>query len=430
MKKTTIEKVGDVERIRFDRLGRREAAGGGAWIACGREPAGLGRLPLFGRKGRAHRRRRRRFQDGASGDRQHARRQARREPYAPRRDRRSRLRRDAAPPALEPLAITSSFAGSAKPAESAPVVLALGRRSATATGAGSTVATARRRQRRRSQSWCGALALSEEAHRDPLTSERGAEEALRGRRIGYPPSNALGAAMGCPLRRRRLHGGRRESVGSRRLDGSEPPAGSWLVAGAEGELGAEARGPARPIPPFRRRSAKTARARRRAKVRSRLRPTTRPRPQARIPRVRSSFAIPTTTSRTKRAARKDASIFDAACAPIARVTKAFHDHVCVQGSGRLESGATVSFAKRGCTCAAVCPRTSQQICFERLDPARFPNGRGATGRPITPPRTLAVDSAVIALGTTGLHPRARRPPTTRTARAMTGASSPKIAASA
>ena len=96
---------------------------------------------------------------------------------------------------------------------------------------------------------------------------------------------------------------------------------------------------------------------------------------------------------------KDATLFDAACKPIATVTRAFHDQVCVQGSGRLGSGATVAFAARGCSCAAVCPRTGQQICFERLDPARFPSGRGATGRPITPMRTVAVDSSVVPLGT-------------------------------
>lgn len=96
---------------------------------------------------------------------------------------------------------------------------------------------------------------------------------------------------------------------------------------------------------------------------------------------------------------KDATIYDAACAPIARVTQKFHDQVCVQGSGRLGSGPTVSFARRDCACAAVCPRTGQKICFERLDPARFPSGRGATGGPITPLRTVAVDTTVIPLGT-------------------------------
>jgi 3D (Asp-Asp-Asp) domain-containing protein len=96
---------------------------------------------------------------------------------------------------------------------------------------------------------------------------------------------------------------------------------------------------------------------------------------------------------------KDATLYDASCAPIARVTQKFHDQVCVQGSGRLALGQTVSFAKRGCACAAVCPRTGQKICFERLDPAAFPHGRGATGGPITPLRTVAVDVSVIPLGT-------------------------------
>jgi len=100
------------------------------------------------------------------------------------------------------------------------------------------------------------------------------------------------------------------------------------------------------------------------------------------------------------AGAKDAAIYDATCALLANVTREFHDRVCVQGSGRLSTGETVSFAKRDCACADVCPRTSQKICFERLDPARFPAGRGALGKPITPLRTVAVDSSVIPLGTT------------------------------
>ncbi|HVY47853.1 MAG TPA: 3D domain-containing protein [Minicystis sp.] len=96
--------------------------------------------------------------------------------------------------------------------------------------------------------------------------------------------------------------------------------------------------------------------------------------------------------------KRDATVFDASCHPIANVTKAFHDQVCVQGSGRLASGQTISFAKRGCECAATCPRTGQKICFEALDPAAFPAGRGATGKPITPLRTVAVDVSVIPLG--------------------------------
>lgn len=99
------------------------------------------------------------------------------------------------------------------------------------------------------------------------------------------------------------------------------------------------------------------------------------------------------------AGTKDATIYDASCKSIAQVPRDFHDRVCVQGSGKLASGRTVSFAKRGCDCADVCPRTGHKICFEALDPAKFPHGRGATGKPITPLRTIAVDSSVIPLGT-------------------------------
>jgi 3D (Asp-Asp-Asp) domain-containing protein len=104
---------------------------------------------------------------------------------------------------------------------------------------------------------------------------------------------------------------------------------------------------------------------------------------------------------------KDAALYDARCNLIANVTRDFHDRVCVQGSGRLGTGETVSFAKRDCDCAALCPRTGQKICFERLDPARFPTGRGALGKAITPLRTVAVDSTVIPLGTVLFIPEFR-----------------------
>ncbi len=94
-----------------------------------------------------------------------------------------------------------------------------------------------------------------------------------------------------------------------------------------------------------------------------------------------------------------ATVFDASCKPIAEVPKAFHDKLCVQGSGRLASARTVSFAKRDCACASVCPRSGQKICYEALSPTQFPFGRGALGKPITPFRTIAVDDKVIPLGT-------------------------------
>lgn len=87
------------------------------------------------------------------------------------------------------------------------------------------------------------------------------------------------------------------------------------------------------------------------------------------------------------------------CGTIKEVPRGFYEAVCVQGSGTLSSGSTVSFSRRDCECAEVCPRTGQRICFDSLDAAQFPWGRGATGHAITPLLTVAVDSAVIPLHT-------------------------------
>lgn len=93
------------------------------------------------------------------------------------------------------------------------------------------------------------------------------------------------------------------------------------------------------------------------------------------------------------------NLMNSQCKPIASVARAFYESVCVQGSGTLKSGGTVSFAKRDCSCAAECPRTGQHICFDLLDKKQFPWGRGATGKGITPLVTVAVDSTIIPLGT-------------------------------
>ena len=87
------------------------------------------------------------------------------------------------------------------------------------------------------------------------------------------------------------------------------------------------------------------------------------------------------------------------CKTIKSVARAFYEAVCVQGSGTLSTGSTVSFAKRDCECAELCPRTQQRICFDELDAKSFPWGRGATGRAITPFLTVAVDSDLIPLDT-------------------------------
>ncbi|HKY36176.1 MAG TPA: 3D domain-containing protein [Polyangiaceae bacterium] len=93
------------------------------------------------------------------------------------------------------------------------------------------------------------------------------------------------------------------------------------------------------------------------------------------------------------------SLMNPQCQAIAGVPRGFYESVCVQGSGTLKAGGTVSFAKRDCACAAECPRTGQRICFDLLDKAQFPWGRGAMGKPITPLVTVAVDSNLIPLGT-------------------------------
>jgi 3D (Asp-Asp-Asp) domain-containing protein len=95
----------------------------------------------------------------------------------------------------------------------------------------------------------------------------------------------------------------------------------------------------------------------------------------------------------------ETALFDSQCRRIARVPRAFHDTLCVQGSGSLASGQTVSFARRGCQCARTCPRSGQKICFATLDRDAFPWGRGAAGTAIVPLRSVAVDISVIALGT-------------------------------
>jgi 3D (Asp-Asp-Asp) domain-containing protein len=93
------------------------------------------------------------------------------------------------------------------------------------------------------------------------------------------------------------------------------------------------------------------------------------------------------------------SLMNASCQPIAQVPRSFFEAVCVQGSGSLAKGGTVSFAKRDCACAEVCPRTGQKICFEALDAQSYPWGRGAAGVPIAPLRSVAADTSVLPMGT-------------------------------
>ena len=113
----------------------------------------------------------------------------------------------------------------------------------------------------------------------------------------------------------------------------------------------------------------------------------------------SAFISPTPNDQSTRNESAFVSVMNASCQPIKTVPRAFYDSLCVQGSGTLLNGSTVSFAKRDCSCAELCPRTSQKICFDVLDQSEFPWGRGALGKAITPLGSVAVDSDVIPLGT-------------------------------
>ncbi len=93
------------------------------------------------------------------------------------------------------------------------------------------------------------------------------------------------------------------------------------------------------------------------------------------------------------------AVRDVSCGTIATVPRPFFEALCVQGSGSLTKGSTVSFGKRDCACAELCPRTGQKICFEALDSKAFPWGRGAAGRPITPLRSVAADTTLLPMGT-------------------------------
>lgn len=114
------------------------------------------------------------------------------------------------------------------------------------------------------------------------------------------------------------------------------------------------------------------------------------------------------------------SLMNAACQPIAKVPRGFYEAVCVQGSGSLKAGGTVSFSKRDCACAEVCPRTGQKICFDALDKTAFPFGRGAAGTAITPLRTIAADTAVLPMGTVVYIPELDGAPRGETGETMDG----------
>ena len=79
---------------------------------------------------------------------------------------------------------------------------------------------------------------------------------------------------------------------------------------------------------------------------------------------------------------------DQACVPLAHVTRAFAAQVSMQGTGKLRDGRLVNVATR-CQCG--------RPCFH-IVPSHREWGTGGSGRSLVPFRSVAVDPAVVKMG--------------------------------
>ena len=98
----------------------------------------------------------------------------------------------------------------------------------------------------------------------------------------------------------------------------------------------------------------------------------------------------------------DTPLLSSGCDFLADVPKAFHDDLCIEGSGLLSDGRIVNYSSsctRQCFAAVPCGRRRYKICYRVLDPERYPWGMGSQGRVLEVDRSIAVDPKVIPLGT-------------------------------
>jgi len=86
----------------------------------------------------------------------------------------------------------------------------------------------------------------------------------------------------------------------------------------------------------------------------------------------------------------DTSIYDSSCNELAVVPSAFFDSLRLEGTGKLADGRVLNYAG-SCPCAT-------SPCFFEVD-AEHPWGVGSMNRALVPFRSIAVDPAVIAIGT-------------------------------
>src|SRR5207244_3237615 len=87
---------------------------------------------------------------------------------------------------------------------------------------------------------------------------------------------------------------------------------------------------------------------------------------------------------------KTAAIYGRDGKVLTTVTPKFAKAMRMEGTGKLEGGRALNWAGK---CSY-----SEYDCFVQLD-AKFANGRGASGRALTPYHSIAVDPSVIPLGT-------------------------------
>lgn len=82
----------------------------------------------------------------------------------------------------------------------------------------------------------------------------------------------------------------------------------------------------------------------------------------------------------------------------------FLDDICLQGSGMLPSGETISINWSGCSGSTFNSSWCKSRCFALLDPVKYPFGPGSGGSP-RPYRGVAVDTGVISMHTKLYLPR-------------------------
>jgi len=123
----------------------------------------------------------------------------------------------------------------------------------------------------------------------------------------------------------------------------------------------------------------------------------------------------------------DTPLLTSDCDILTDVPQAFHDDLCIEGSGVLKDGRVVNYSSsctRECFAAIRCGRKRYKICYRELDVDRYPWGMGVEGRMLEPDVSIAVDPSTIPYGSVlylpeldGVMPPGRTEPHTGCVRA-------------